>query len=687
MCASLNEVKKNDTYGVSQKGYNDNFSESEGVLHGSKSMPTSMKNMLQSPTMVNMCDILQNKEAANDEKPVIPTTDTATAGTGTEDISSTQSEETDQNSHLIASEILEGTFKDVSYKEYANFLGNDNNNQVLTEFVKLLSPLPSSLLETLFNLSKSIYFIAEAQNIDRILECLSKEWIACHPNTHWKSGYKSCHIVLFSLLILNSDLHNNFQVDHKKIKFSMVAFINNTLRALREENEYEELKIYSREHLIIEELSEYYKTLNETPLPLCTESRTSINISDNQSSLKRFSTLGSREFSTSNLRSVNSNSTTLYSRDGQVSVREMSAKSNKNFHNNHPMDALYLKESFDDGLITENGSSWFMDDLILISKKSLPRKYSKRDKDQVAAPKMTSKRNKSFFGWLKPSKTTTLIEHTSRRTSLSYLNKDSEWERVKIQVKEGRIFIFKIKPDVKDIIQSSETDSATIDYFKDISSSYFAYSLLEAEAHVVQDNIIIGSGAMKSNVCNKNTKRKSGNFTVSFPENINGPKLVLEFQTRSVEEAHKFMDCINFWAGRISPVPLTQFEAVSNAEYGWSDKILTEHASLNLKNIVVSEWKPLLGLELLYEDAKDVEMVELKERLKELMNFTRQLGIWIDKHNEIKDKLVEIWSFDDNYFEAVMNNWNSRYLYMNNQYKKRLSYLKALQKAMGSVQF
>lgn len=115
----------------------------------------------------------------------------------------------------------------------------------MTEFVKLLSPLPSSLLETLFNLSKSIYFIAEAQNIDRILECLSKEWIACHPNTHWKSGYKSCHIVLFSLLILNSDLHNSFQVDHKKIKFSMVAFINNTLRALREENEYEELKIYS----------------------------------------------------------------------------------------------------------------------------------------------------------------------------------------------------------------------------------------------------------------------------------------------------------------------------------------------------------------------------------------------------------------------------------------------------------
>ncbi|QHS71507.1 Arf family guanine nucleotide exchange factor YEL1 [Saccharomyces paradoxus] len=686
MCASLNEVRKNDAYGVSQRGYNDACSESEGMLHGSKSMPVSMKNMLPSPTMVNMCDVLQNKGVADDEKSKVANTYTISAATDAEDVNSSQPQESDQRSHLVALEILEGTFKDIPYKEYANFLGNDSNHQILTKFIKSLSPLPSSLLETLFNLSKSIYFIAEAQNIDRILECLSKEWIACHPNTHWKSGYKSCHIVLFSLLILNSDLHNDFQVDHKKIRFSMVAFINNTLRALREESEYEKLEIYSGEHLIIEELSEYYKTLNETPLPLCAESRTSISTSDNQSSLKRFSTLGSREFSTSNLRSVNSNSTTLYSRNGQVSVREMSAKSNKNFHNNHPMEALYLKESFDDDLITEKGSSWFMDDLILISKKSLPRKYSKRDKDQVTAPKIASKRNKSLFGWLKPSKTTTLVEHTSRKTSLSYLNKDSEWERVKIQIKEGRMFIFKIKPDVKDVIQSSETDTATMDYFKDISSSYFAYSLLEAEAQVVQDNIIIGSGAMKSNMSYKNTKRK-GNFIINFPENIDGPKLVLEFQTRNVEEAHKFMDCINFWAGRISPVPLTQFEVVSNAEYGWSDKVLTDHAFLNLRNIIISEWKPLLGLELLYEDAKDVEMIKLKERLKELMNFTRQLGVWIDKHNEIKDELVEIWSFDDSCFEAVMNNWNSKYLYMNNQYKKRLSYLKALQKAMGSVQF
>ncbi|CAI4054920.1 Arf family guanine nucleotide exchange factor YEL1 SKDI_02G0480 [Saccharomyces kudriavzevii IFO 1802] len=687
MCASLDEKGKTDACGVLQRSYNNFRAENEGSLHGSKSMPVSMKSMLQSPTMINMCEILQNKEVADDEKIVIPNVPTVIAKTGVEGTNFNQPEETDLKYHRIALEILEGTFKDVPYKEYANFLGNESNHPILAEFIKSFGPLPLSLLEALYNLSGSIYFIAEAQNIDRILECLSKEWTSCHPDTCWKSGYKSCHIVLFSLLILNSDLHNNFQVDHKKTKFSMVAFINNTLRALREENEYEKLRIFSNEHLIIEELSEYYKTLKETPLPLFAGSRISTTTADNQYSLKRLSTLESREYSPSNLRSINSNSTTLYSRDAQVSVREMSAKSNKSFHTNQPMQALYLKESFDEDLITENGSSWFMDGLIYVSKKSLPRKYSKRDKDQVTTPKVTSKRNISFFGWLKQSKTATLIDSTSRKTSLSYLSKDSEWERVKIQIREGRMFIFKIRSDIRDVIRSSGTDSATIGYFKDISSSYFAYSLLEAEAQVVQDNIIIGSRAIKSNFTSKNTKRKKGNFTVSFPEDINGPKIVLEFQTKDVEEAHKFMQCINFWAGRISPVPLTQFEVVSNAEYGWSDKILNEHTSLDLKSILINEWKPLLGIELLCEDTKDMEMFRLKERLKELMDFTKQLGVWIDRHNEIKEMLLEIWSFDDTYFEKVMNNWNSKYLYMNSQYKKRLSYLKALQKAMGSVQY
>ena len=114
---------------------------------------------------------------------------------------------------------------------------------------------------------------------------------------------------------------------------------------------------------------------------------------------------------------------------------------------------------------------------------------------------------------------------------------------------------------------------------------------------------------------------------------------------------------------------------------------MANHAFLDLNNIIVSEWKPLLGLELLYEETEDMEMIKLKERLDKLADFTEHLGISIDKHNGIKDKLIEIWSFDDKYFEVVMNNWNAKYLYMNNQYKKRLSYLTALQRAMGSAQF
>ncbi|CAI1804296.1 hypothetical protein SEUBUCD646_0B00610 [Saccharomyces eubayanus] len=675
MCVSLN----NDACGALRRSHDGPCSEGEGVLRGSKSMPVGEQDLLQSPGMINMCEFLQDDEVVDDEKSVVHVATTISAETSVESVESNQSKKADQRYRHIALDILEGTFIEIPYKEYANFLGSEGNHRILTEFIKLLDPLPLSLLEALSNLSNSIYFIAEAQNIDRTLECLSKEWIQCHPDTHWKSSYKLCHIVLFSLLILNSDLHNDFQIDHKKTKFSMVAFINNTLRALREESEYEELEICAGEHLIIDELSEYYKLLNETPLPLLTESETSIATSEYEPSLNRFSTLGSREYSISNLRGMASSSTTLYPRDNQNSIREVSAKSNRNFHNNKPMQTLYCKEPFDDDLVSDSGSSWFVDGLVSISKKSLPNRFFKRDRDQETTPKVHSKR--SFFGWLKPSKSKTFIDHTSRTTSLSYLSKDSEWDRVKVQIREGRMLIFKIKQNVKDIHQSNGTNSTAIDYYKEISSSYFAYSLFEAEAQVVQDNIIIGCEAVN---INKNAKKKKGNFTVIFPEDINGPETVLEFQTKDIAESHKFTQCINFWAGRISPVPMTQFELVSNEEYGWSDKVFTDLTCFDLKQTTISEWKPLLGLELLYEDSKDME-TKLKDRLEELMDFTKQLGVWIDRHNEIKDKLVEIWSFDENCFEVVMNNWNSKYLYMNTQYKKRLTYLEALQKAMESV--
>ncbi|CAI4056068.1 hypothetical protein SUVZ_02G0570 [Saccharomyces uvarum] len=740
MCASLIDKGMDDAGGALQKSHDGSCNEGEDVLQSSKSMPVDEKSLLQSPTMINMCEFLQDDEVADgekfvvpvettitaetgvgsvddevaddeklvvpvettitaetgvgivddevadDEKLVVPVSTTITAETGLGSVESNQAKATDRRNRIIALDILEGTYTEIPYKEFANFLGNEGNHPILTAFIRLLDPLPLSLLEALFNLSQSIYFIAEAQNIDRILECLSTEWIACHPNTHWKSSYKLCHIVLFSLLILNSDLHNDSLIDHKKSKFSMVAFINNTMRALREESEFEKLQISSGEHLIIDELSEYYKKLIDNPLPLYMESRTSTVTSDYDFSLDRFSTLGSREYGSSNLRTMSSSSATLYSRDPHVSIREVSAKSNRNFHNNKPLQRLYFKEPFDKDLIADGESSWYIDSLVSMSKKSLSNRYSKRDRDQVTAPKAASKRNKSFFGWLKPSKNKTFVDQTSRNSSLSYLNKDSEWDRVKVQVREGRMFIFKIKQSVKEVLYSSGKHRGSIDYYKEISSSYFAYSLFEAEAQVVQDNIIIGCEAVKSNVISKDTKKKKGNFTVSFPEDINGPAIVLEFQTKDIEESHKFMQCINFWAGRISAVPKTQFELVSNEEYGWSDKIFTDLTCLDLKQTTISEWKPLLGLELLYEDSKAME-TRLDDRLEELTHFTKQLGLWIDKHNEIKDKLVEVWSFDEGCFEVVMNNWNAKYLYMNSQYKKRLSYLKALQKAMESVPF
>ena len=76
--------------------------------------------------------------------------------------------------------------------------------------------------------------------------------------------------------------------------------------------------------------------------------------------------------------------------------------------------------------------------------------------------------------------------------------------------------------------------------------------------------------------------------------------------------------------------------------------------------------------------------VTLRERIRELREFTTRLGQLIDIHNEVKPRLVKLWQ-DTLHFEKVMDNWNERYLFLNKQYKRREIYLATLQRAWGSL--
>lgn len=688
-------------------------------------------------------------------------------------------------SYEIAMAIYNNKFKKVTYKEYADYLGNKDNHKILCEYIQLLKPLPLSLASVLIHLSSKLYFIAEAQNIDRILEQISKDWIAEHPDTLWETNYEIVHIILFSILILNSDLHNEHIIRSKKDKFSSQTFIENTLYAIEKQikNHYQEIDLDDIKHQASLEFKQYYDTLKNNPLPLfkgprrrtmSTPTRNSLNLSRNSSlrSMSHVQQMSSvlsdyddeprKSISSSNrLRAQSVNMGNTLSRSNSVSSRKTTSSTfskttaSWKYRHNQPLPQLYIKETFDENLNRLNKSMWLMDCIIKINEKDLTKVASKKSNissssqsnngssingsDVTSISSSTSavsavsssvkSHSKGIFNWLRRSKGKTMYQKSGK--SMTYLDNSCRWVNARVRVAEGRIFIFRTNRSASNSKRNSVTNSnnphnsmsstpqsSTINKtassssssnnrvfskasstlslpmtsYKNVTNSNkdtdnnkdpvynnkncVVLNLFECAASVVQENIITGN------------QTKKANFTLTFPKNLNGVQTVLEFETANFEMAHIFVECLNFWAGRLSPVPVEQFEIVSNEEYGWSSRVLTGEpmTSHTLNTIHLCDWKPLLTMELFYDHMDEIPgKVPLLQKIEELKSFTDKLSKMIDEHNDLKPLIINRWDKSVN-FDKVMDNWNAKYLFLNEQYNKRIIYLEALEESLKAVE-
>ena len=100
-------------------------------------------------------------------------------------------------------------------------------------------------------LCSKLYFKAEAQQIDRILECFANRYWECNPDNLFGSAGKeqiqkkkkkpmmtlyldTVYAVVYSLLLLNTDLHVA-QGNHARMTRS--EFIRNTMSTIREQRD------------------------------------------------------------------------------------------------------------------------------------------------------------------------------------------------------------------------------------------------------------------------------------------------------------------------------------------------------------------------------------------------------------------------------------------------------------------
>ncbi|SCV01323.1 LANO_0F11210g1_1 [Lachancea nothofagi CBS 11611] len=563
-----------------------------------------------------------------------------------------------------ALKILTGKLENVDFKEYANFLGSSENAAVLKEFLLLLHPLPSSLTGTLRKLSSNIYFIAEAANIDTILEALAKQWLEAHSMPHYQNNYRLCHIVMFALLMLNSTLHNIVA----DCRFTLQEFEENTIHALQKECAEIDVPCFERD------LKKCYISLDNQELPLLRpnnqpkhnlEKRSNTPAhGNNQNNMKKLSMLSMRGSSLERLhshQSVVSCPTSL----STLTSRDTTATSNYRIRNNQPLQKLFLDEPFDEEMQDVNETPWLMDSVVKYQEAA----NTNSSTSQLLTPANTRKRK--LFGWFKkPSKDTLFRENAHAAI-------DHNWFRARIRVYQGRLFLYKFKFAGTERTNGDPMRKWEIDSGRRNCSQFQVFNLYGTMASVVQENI----------VASENSNVNSVSLTLEFPHGIDTTSgLAFRFQTQNLEEAKMFTSCLNFWSARITPIPSAQAEMISNEEYGWSQRILKE--GIDPKMVKLANWAPLVGLDALFAEMdENIALWDFDSHLQNLKVFTETLDAQLDAHNSLKPQMIKVLSKSSlksevPLFDKAMDNWNNKYLYLNQQYSKHLVYLKALQNAV-----
>ncbi|AMD22640.1 HHL130Wp [Eremothecium sinecaudum] len=541
-----------------------------------------------------------------------------------------------------AKQILAQDLPGVNFKEYVNLMGKEENRPLLREFVRLLHPLPVSLYLMLRKVSLSVYFIAEARAIDSLLEEISMQWVATHDVPHYENNYRLVHITLFSLLLLNSNLHNELS----QSKFTRDEFVENTIFALLNES------VNIDKSALETELGSYYDLLSVDQLPLYKGPSASAAVKPTNFSSKENLIPNRIKRSVSNVSDL-SNASSNWERT--KTAKCAFGLTNWRYHHDQPLPQLYFPESCDARMKHDDTSYWMADDVLQFQEplSNSPNYPALRKSSTSFNP---SKRK--FFGWFRHSPTASIFKEHEEESL-----KNSKWFNARVRVAEGRLYIFNFKN-----CQALSPKTSDLASCRSRAFSYTVLNLFGATATLLQNNIVY------------NSNHKRWNFTITFPRSIDcESQRVYRFQTKDMNVAQKFVRSTLMWSARITPIPKTQFEMVSNQEYGWSERLLNK--TVRPISVALSHWTPLLGIESIYEEIEDVGHVTLEDRYYNLKVFTEKLVQLIDKHNSYKPMMIEIWSLGSSAdkFDIAMDNWNRRYLFLIAMYEKHNLYLKALE--------
>ena len=129
----------------------------------------------------------------------------------------------------IALRLYNEDFLSISTEEYTQFLASqDPESAAICELYMDFFLWDRDLLKSTRMLCKKLHLKGESQQIDRLLSMFTRAYIKQNPdNVFCTQDFEKIYIILYSLILLNTNLHNA-EVG-KKLKMSQMDYVANTL--------------------------------------------------------------------------------------------------------------------------------------------------------------------------------------------------------------------------------------------------------------------------------------------------------------------------------------------------------------------------------------------------------------------------------------------------------------------------
>lgn len=169
----------------------------------------------------------------------------------------------------IAVKLWKEEFISVKPEEYIQFLAaNDEDSQKIRDNYMDLFEWDENLLASTRILCGKLYLKGESQQIDRILTSFTKSYLKQFPNNVFcTKNFEKIYIIIYSLILLNTALHNS--EINKKSKISQLDYIKNTFQTfINQDSKFSKNLLIKQKISIEQELANFYNSLSKNELYL-----------------------------------------------------------------------------------------------------------------------------------------------------------------------------------------------------------------------------------------------------------------------------------------------------------------------------------------------------------------------------------------------------------------------------------